>query len=148
MKPMPWPTAVSSTLSLALLASCGGGGGSPPATTQAGFQVRGVVAGLAASGLTLQLNGGSPMAIAASGDFAFSDHLRTGDSYLVAVGAQAAPSAQGCVVVNGTGQVGNAEVRDVSVLCGPSPFKLLSSFAAGLGADLARCPETPTEVVP
>jgi hypothetical protein len=114
-------------LSLALLASCGGGGGSPPATTQAGFQVRGVVAGLTASGLTLQLNGGSPMAIAASGDFAFSDHLRTGESYLVAVGAQPAPSAQGCVVVNGTGQVGNAEVRDVSVLCGPSPFTLLAN---------------------
>jgi hypothetical protein len=126
---LPAPKALLGTLPLAmlsLLAACGGGGNSsPPAQVQVGFTVNGLVARLSGSGLVLQLNGGDTQAVAASGDFAFTTSLRTGDAYQVGVGTQ--PAGQSCTVVNGTGQIGSQDVHDVTVTCGASPFQLVTS---------------------
>jgi hypothetical protein len=118
--------ALAASIPLALLTACGGGGGgAPSAPPQGGLHVNGIVAGLTGTGLVLQVNGGETLAVNASGDFAFTTSFRAGDAYQVSVGTQ--PAGQLCAVSNGLGQVGNADVHDVTVMCGASPFQLVTS---------------------
>lgn len=80
------------------------------------YTVGGTVAGLAGSGLTLQLNGGGDLAIDANGGFSFPA-IDDGSDYAVAVSAQPADPAQTCAVQNGSGTLGGTDVTDVAVVC-------------------------------
>jgi hypothetical protein len=86
---------------------------SPPAPPT--HTVGGVVSGLSASGLALQLNDGGRLAVAADGAFVFETALQISASYVVVVAAQ--PSGQTCTIAGGSGTMGNANVTSVAVIC-------------------------------
>ena len=83
------------------------------------YAIGGTVAGLDASGLVLQLNGGDDLAIAANAtNFAFPTTLTHGSAYEVTVAQQ--PANQLCSVDNGSGTA-NADVADIAVTCVAHP---------------------------
>jgi hypothetical protein len=89
------------------------------------YTVGGMVSGLSGSGLVLQNTGGPDVAVVASGAFTFAAGLRTGAVYSVTVAAQPSSPTQNCLVTNGSGTVGNANVTDVAVTCTIVPFTAL-----------------------
>lgn len=94
------------------------------ACTTNSFVVGGTVTGLTGTGLSLQLNGGTPLAVAAGATgFAFPA-VPSGTQYTITIatqpaaapgGPQAAP--QTCTLANATGTVGSANVTNVAVSC-------------------------------
>jgi len=104
-----------------LLAACSGGGVSSTDTaeyvTANQFMVGGSATGLSGSGLVLQNNGGDNLIVSASGAFTFATPLITGDSYNVSVLSQPLAPSQTCVVSNGSGTVGIANVTGIAVVC-------------------------------
>jgi hypothetical protein len=110
----------------ALLVACGGGGTSSPGATGP-YTVGGTVSGVSGSGLVLQNNGGDDLAISAPGTFAFAGRLDGGATYSVTVAKQPSAPTQTCVVSAGSGTVGDANVTNVMVECGPVPFTVLSN---------------------
>jgi hypothetical protein len=113
-------------LTALLLAGCGGGGsggtGPPPPT----YTVGGTVAGLAGQGLVLRNSNGDDVPIPASGSFTFPMALSSGASYAVSVATEPSGPAQTCVVIDGAGVIGSANVTDVSVVCATGPFTALA----------------------
>jgi hypothetical protein len=98
------------------------------------FAVGGTISGLSGTGLTLQLNGGAPLSIAAaSGGYAFPN-VPSGTAYTVTVGSQPTNPAQTCTVANGTGTVGAANVSNVNVSCVTVSFTIGGAIA-GLAGD-------------
>ena len=89
------------------------------------YAVGGVVTGLVGSGLVLQDNAGAPLAVSAPGPFTFTDRLNSSAAYSVTVATQPASPAQNCVVTNGSGIVGGANVTNVAVACTKVPFTAL-----------------------
>ncbi len=81
------------------------------------YTIGGTVSGLAGSGLTLSLNGGTPQAISANGPFTLAGSLLSGASYAVTVGTQPSSPLQNCTVTNGSSTVGNTNVTNVNVNC-------------------------------
>ncbi len=81
------------------------------------FTVGGAVSGLTGAGLVLQNNGGNFTAVAASGNFTFSNTVGIGAPYNVAVNTQ--PAGQTCTVANGSGTA-SANVTNVAVTCIPT----------------------------
>ncbi|NLB13682.1 MAG: hypothetical protein GX826_06680, partial [Gammaproteobacteria bacterium] len=81
------------------------------------YYVSGEVSGLNGSGLELQLNGGSPLAITADGAFNFPAPLLDGHAYEVTVASQPIMPYQACTVSNGSGTIDEADVTDVQVDC-------------------------------
>ncbi|MDE2564342.1 MAG: hypothetical protein KGL50_01035 [Burkholderiales bacterium] len=107
---------------IALLAACsgGGGGGSGGTGTAAGgatsFSLGGQVGGLpSGASVTLQLNGGEALVVAANGSFTFTTLLATGAAYRVAVSAQ--PQGALCSVAGGSGTVGTGNITGIGVGC-------------------------------
>ncbi len=86
-------------------------------TSSGSFTIGGMVTGLTGSGLVLQDNGGSNLAITGNGAFTFSASVANGGNYSVTVLTQPTSPAQTCTVSNGTG-VASANVTSVSVSCG------------------------------
>jgi hypothetical protein len=85
-----------------------------------GFTSGGTVSGLGADGLTLRLNGGTPLAIAAvggNGSFAFPTVLQTGNDYSVTVASVPLGPQKSCVLGRAKGRVGTGSVTDVAVRC-------------------------------
>src|SRR6202043_1922650 len=100
--------------------SGGGYGGllSPPPT----YTLGGTVSGLAGSGLVLQNNGvatGSTIARAANGTYPnlTGDSLANGTAYDVTVKTQPTNPSQTCVVTNGMGTIGGANITNIAVTC-------------------------------
>jgi 6-phosphogluconolactonase (cycloisomerase 2 family) len=84
--------------------------------TTATFSVGGSIAGLTASGLTLQDNGGDTLTVAAAAKtFQFATAVASGSAYAVTVKTQ--PTGQTCTVAQGSGTVGSAAVSSVTVSC-------------------------------
>lgn len=122
------------TLASALLlfvAACGGGGGASIPTLT--YSIGGMVSGITGSGLVLQNNGSVNLAVAAPGAFTFSTSLRSGAAYSVTVAMQPSSPPQNCVVTNGSGTVGNANVTNVAVSCSTGPFTPLITQPPELG---------------
>jgi hypothetical protein len=110
---------------LTLLAACSGGGNSStPMTT---YTVGGMVTGISGFGLILQNNGGSSLAVSLPGAFTFAGGLSSGAAYSVTVATQPSSPTQTCVVTNGSGTVGTANVTTVAVDCTPVPFTTLAN---------------------
>lgn len=86
----------------------------------AGLTVAGTVSGLGASGLTLRLNGGTPLAVAAGATtFAFPDALKAGDTYSVGTAGHPSGPQQTCVLGRARGKLSQS-VADISVRCFPN----------------------------
>lgn len=98
------------------------------------YPVGGQVAGLAGSGLTLSLNGGTPIAITVNGSFQFPSFVDVGASYAVTVAAQPGSPSQTCTVSNGSGTIAGA-VTDVAVACATDPFTVTATQGNGQVAD-------------
>jgi 6-phosphogluconolactonase (cycloisomerase 2 family) len=115
-------TRLAIAAALGVLQGCGGGGGDdspppPPPPPQPTFAVGGAANGLSGTGLVLTLNGGSDLAVGASGIFTFSTQLASGTAYTVAVRTQPSSPSQTCTVANFSGTVGGGPVTNVSVSC-------------------------------
>ena len=95
------------------LSSCGGGGSS---SVGASFTLGGYVSGLTGSGLKLSYNG-APLTISRNGAFTASTAVTTGTAYTIAIATQPTNPAQSCVVSNGSGTIGSANVTSVRVFC-------------------------------
>jgi N-acetylneuraminic acid mutarotase len=100
-----------------LAAACGGGNGGgnhgPPPT----YTITATVSGLASSGLVLELNNGNNLSVSENGSVTFPTTLAAAASYAVTVSTQPAEPAQTCLVSNGAGTVGAANVGGISVTC-------------------------------
>ncbi len=77
--------------------------------------VGGSVTGLAGTGLVLQNNGVEDIRLKGGGTFAF--RVAKGRAYNITVQTQPSYPAQDCVVANGSGTVGSANLMNVSVMC-------------------------------
>ena len=86
---------VATAIGVSLLAACGGGGGSPA------YFIGASVFGLSGSGLVLQLNGGSDLAVTASSTVKFATPVASGATYTVTVKTQPSSPPQTCTVANG-----------------------------------------------
>jgi hypothetical protein len=82
----------------------------PPPT----FSIGGTVAGVAGM-LTLQNSNGTLLNVAGDGSFAFETAMVPGALYNVTVVVP--PAAQSCAVTSGSGTVGHASIRNVSIVC-------------------------------
>lgn len=81
-----------------------------------GLVVRGSISGLVGNGLTLQLNGGIRLMVAAGAtSFLFPNLLSPGQSYSVIVANQ--PASQSCMINNGSGTVSDGDVSNISISC-------------------------------
>ncbi|HUD42463.1 MAG TPA: proprotein convertase P-domain-containing protein [Dokdonella sp.] len=106
----------------------------PKIAAPATHTVGGTVSGLAGSGLTLRLNGGTPLAIGGNGSFTFPTPLASGASYAVAVEAQPSGPSQTCTVSGGSGTVGSGDVTSVAVVCTTRTFTV-GGTVSGLAGD-------------
>ena len=79
----------------------------------------GTVSGLLGS-LVLQFNGGGPLTITADGPFAFPTPLANTSAYAVTVRAQ--PADQTCMLADGSGIVGTANITNKTVTCITNAF--------------------------
>ena len=120
-------------LAAVTLTGCGGGGGGsgfgfPPGTV---FTLGGTVSGLSGCGLTLQNNGvdngsGSlPCAARGSGVLLGGLLLPSGTAYNVTVKTQPTRPRQICVVTNGIGTIGNADITTIAVTCTTLPGRFV-----------------------
>jgi hypothetical protein len=97
------------------------------------YAVSGTISGLDAAGLGLTntyTGGGGPEVLApASGatTFAFTQKVKSGESYAVTVSSQ--PAGRFCGVTNGSGTITGASVNDVAITCGPAKYDFTYSGA-------------------
>lgn len=100
-----------------------------------GFAVGGIVRGLTGAGLTLQLNGGSSLAISpATAGFSFPP-LPSGSTYSVAITGQ--PASQACTLSSGTGTLTDHAVGEVLVACRPLTYTVGGAIVGLAGAGLS-----------
>lgn len=91
------------------------------------------ITGLTASGLTLQLNANSSVAVASGATtYAFTTTLVAGQNYGVAILAQ--PTGLTCTVTNGTGTIASANVTNVAIACITTPTYTVTANISGLTA--------------
>ncbi len=100
--------------------------------------IGGTVTGLAGNGLVLTLNGSESLPIAADGTFSFDTTLTQGAAYAVTIAVQPSQPSQTCLVVNGSGTVGDGDVTNVVIHCGAAVTYSVGGSLGGLapGASL------------
>lgn len=81
------------------------------------YSVGGYVSGLAGSGLSVSYNGRAAIPVSRNGGFIAASGLAIGTVYSVAIVAQPTNPAQTCVLSNGSGTVGTANVASIMVFC-------------------------------
>jgi hypothetical protein len=118
---------LASLLSFLVLTACGDGhSGCVIACGPEMWSIGGTISGLAGSRLTLQNNGVSDseqIGPAANGMYPalVAGTFAPGTAYAVTIQTQPTTPAQNCVVTNGTGTMGNANVTNVVVTCTTNP---------------------------
>ena len=118
--------ALATVSCVAVLYGCGGG------DAQNTYTVSAKVSGLSGSGLILQLEGGSDLAVMADGTYTFATPLASGMSYQVSLKTQPSLPRQICSVIDGSGTIGTAHVSEVAVTCITSArLTTLYSFTGG-----------------
>lgn len=121
-----------SGLLMVTLAACGGGGGYGGGGGSVTYTIGGTVTGLAGSGLVLRNNGVGDLAVSADGAFTFATGLANGAAYAVTVMTQPSSPAQNCIVTNGSGTVGTANVSNVTVSCSTLATHTVGGTVTGL----------------
>ncbi|MBP9112614.1 MAG: hypothetical protein KBF88_07375, partial [Polyangiaceae bacterium] len=100
------------------------------------FSVSATVSGLSGSGLVLQNNGGSNLAVGGNGVVTFSSSVLSGDAYAVTVLSNPSGPTQTCTVGNAAGTVGAANVTNVTVSCTTNKFAVGGNVSGLAGAGL------------
>lgn len=101
-------------------------GGGPPAPAL--YSVGGAISGLAGAGLVLRNNDGDDLQIAANGLFAFAAQLLDAAKFNITVATQPSHPQQACTVVDGSGSIAAADIKNVQVSCVTTePLVLLNS---------------------
>jgi 6-phosphogluconolactonase len=139
-------------LSVAACGGGGGGGGAAPAPNpptpnppdpSTSRTIGGTVTGMMGTGLMLQNNGGDNLAIGANGPFTFATTVAQGNAYSVSVLTQPSNPQQTCVVSNGGGTAGGANVTSVAVSCTTDTFTVSANVSGltGEGLVIANGPD-------
>jgi K319L-like, PKD domain len=81
------------------------------------YRLGGSVAGLAGTGLMLQNQDGTNIAVSANGSFTFAAPVASGTSYSIAITSQPTQPIQTCTVSNGSGVIGSADITNIAVAC-------------------------------
>ncbi len=89
-----------------------GGGTATPIPT---FTVNGTLTGLYSTQIQIALNGAETIGLAGNGAFSFTGAILDKTSYTVSIQSQ--PSDVVCVVSNGFGTMGGANITNVSITC-------------------------------
>ena len=143
-----WAGCISAAFLLLLLGACGTEGTihyhvyDPTDVVEPGptyYYVSGTVSGLSGSGLVLVLNDEAQIQIAVDGTFGFIESpLESGSSYEVTIESQPVTPSQLCVVSNGSGTIGDANIEEIEVVCTDNTFRVggLLSGLAGEGLAL------------
>ena len=105
-----WMRRIACGLALAALGACSGDGSGGPR-----YALGGTVTGLLGT-VVLRTNTGDQLSISQDGEFAFPSRIMRRTNYHVTVMSQ--PALQTCTVLNGTGQIRDADVTDLRVVCG------------------------------
>ena len=102
------------------------------------YTVGGTVSGLAANeSVVLQDNGTNNLTVGANGAFTFATPVASGQAFGVTVLTNpASPLAQTCVVTNGTGTIGAANVTNVSVTCTTNKYTVGGTISGLAGTGL------------
>ncbi len=100
------------------------------------FRIGGSVSGLQGDGLVLRNNDGETLAIASNGDFFFSNPHASATQYQVTVQSPPINPSQTCTVANGSGAVGNGDVRNVRVTCATNTFPVGGTVSGLMGQGL------------
>jgi uncharacterized repeat protein (TIGR03803 family) len=88
----------------------------------------GSISGLATSGLTLSVNGGTPVAVPANTTtFSLPIGVAYGSSYAVTVATQ--PTGLTCTVTNGTGTMPAGNVSNIGITCADNAYDLGGSIS-------------------
>lgn len=106
-------------LMLAAVSACGGGSASGPPSQNSVYSIGGTIAGLTAPGLVLTNGSDSVTPASNASTFTFPMAVASGAAYDVTVKSQ--PSGLTCSVAGGSGKIGSANVKNVTVSC-PSPW--------------------------
>lgn len=137
------PQVTAIALMTLTLGACGGDGGSspfsmPPSSSGNGtgsgsttYSVGGSISGLTAAGLVLTDSTMTTSPSAGATSFTFSTKVATGTTYSISVSTQ--PSGQTCIVANGSGTVGAANVTNIAVTCSANGFTVGGSVAGLTG---------------
>jgi 6-phosphogluconolactonase (cycloisomerase 2 family) len=117
----------------------------PPPTA---YTIGGSVTGLYGNGLTLEMNNGSDVPIAANGTFTFPGSLASGASYSVTVAQQPGVPRETCTIAaGGSGTVSKGNIDTVSVNCTTAAFVYVLDPANEIGAyGIAPSTGVPTPV--
>lgn len=100
------------------------------------FSIAGTVSGLAGAGLVLQNNGCDDLAVNSNDQFSFATTATEGTSYDVTVLTQPTNPSQTCVVQNGSGTLGAADVNDIAVVCTTNEYPVGGEVHGLLGSGL------------
>lgn len=100
------------------------------------YAVGGTVTGLAGSGLVLQDNNGDDLSVTASGAFAFSTAVASGQPFSVAVKSQPTSPSQTCLVTSGSGTVVSSDVTTVGVSCTTNSYTVGGTVSGLSGSGL------------
>jgi hypothetical protein len=98
------------------------------------FTIGGQVAGL--RGTLVLHNGSENQTVTSDGMFAFPTPISSGAMYAVTVASQPASPSQTCVVANGSGQIGSANVSNINITCTTNTFHIQASLTGLLGNGL------------
>ncbi|MFO0680042.1 MAG: hypothetical protein U0169_26205 [Polyangiaceae bacterium] len=99
--------------------------------------VGGTVTGLAGRNLVLRVNGRDDLPVTGNGSFTFPTHLPVGTAYAVTVATQPTQPSQECAVTNGSGQVRQADVTNVTVTCATRAFTVGGTVTGLVGTGLS-----------
>lgn len=102
--------AILSAMLVSLMVGCGG-------SSSPSYSVSASISGLSGSGLQLQLNSGAAVSVGTASSVTFPNRLGGGASYQVQVVSQPQNPAQTCLVTNGSGTIGAADIGNVSIAC-------------------------------
>jgi hypothetical protein len=129
--------ALLAILAGGLVAGCGGGLADLPGipSPPASYTVGGTVTGLSGSGLVVS-DGTDSITISKNGSFNFPTAVMSGETYYASVGTQPSSPTQNCVVTNGNGTVGSANVTAISIACTTSTFNITGTVAGLTGSGL------------
>ncbi len=106
-------------------------------TPAATYTVGGTITGLAGTGLSLQINGGTPVPMSSNGPYTFPA-LADGSPYHVRVVGQPSSPTQSCSVANYHGTLDGASVNNVDVTCtgGPATYTVGGNVSGLTGTGL------------
>jgi 6-phosphogluconolactonase (cycloisomerase 2 family) len=111
MRPISVKAKVLITTAFFILSACGGDHALEL------HKVGGTVTGLSGTGLALQINSRDYVSVSADGSFTFPKSVARGETYGVTVKTQPTQPPQTCVIANGEGTIGTADIVNVAVTC-------------------------------